>query len=114
MQLSRYAPAAPVITQLDRALGALFAPPAPPDEIGNVADAVAVSLTMAPTVVIVPPIASDADSSARESLLASFDRFAGEKRMKLIQLTGSEALGDQIEPAVSEFLRGRTAAAGVR
>jgi hypothetical protein len=114
MRLFRYAPAAGIITPLDRALGALFAPPALSDDVRDVANAVAVSLTMAPTVVIVPPTASDADSRAREALLASFDRFAGEKRMKLIQLTGDAAVGDQIEPAVSEFLRQRTAPAAAR
>ena len=114
MRVFGYAPAAGLITPIDRALGALFPPPAPSDETRDLAGAVAVALTIAPTVVIVPPIASAADAGARDTLLASFNRFAGEKRMKLVQLTDEAAIGDQVEPVVSEFLRLRKAPAAAR
>lgn len=114
MRVSGYLPAARALAAIDRGLGRVFTAPAATDDVDDVADAVDVALTMAPTVVVVPPIASDADSSERATLMASFDRFAGDTRMKLIQLAGSEAIGDQIEPAVSEFLRARKAPAAAR
>ncbi len=114
MQLFRYAPVAPVIASVDRALGTFVASPAQPDEIQDVADAVALSLTMAPTVVIVPPIASDTDAGARDTLMASLDRFAGEQRLRLVQLKGDAAVDVQAEPAVSEFLRMRKTSAAAQ
>ena len=113
MRIAGYLPAAGALAAIDRGLGSLFTIAAT-DDVTDVADAVAISLTMAPTVVVLPQPGSEDDERSRKALLASFDRFVGEKRLKLVQLAGDAASGDQIEPAVSEFLRSRTAPAAAR
>jgi hypothetical protein len=114
MRITGYLPAAGALAAIDRGLGRMFAAAPATDDIDDVADAVAVSLTMAPTVVILPQPGSDDEERSRKALLASFDRFAGEARLKLVRLTDEAAIGDQIEPAVSEFLRLRKAPAAAR
>jgi hypothetical protein len=113
MRIAGYLPAAGVLAAIDRGLGSVFAM-ATTDDVTDVADAVEAARTIAPTVVILPPTASEDDERARTALFASFERFAGDKRLKLVKLAGDEAIGDQIEPAVSEFLRARPAPTAAR
>ena len=114
MRVTGYLPVAGVLAAIDRSLGRVFAPASATDDVDDVAEAVAVSLTMAPTVVILPPTNTEDDDRLMKVLLASFDRFAGNTRLKLVQLEGEAAIGDQVEPAVSEFLRERKAPVATR
>jgi hypothetical protein len=114
MRIASYLPATSALAAIDRALGRVFVTTSITDDIVDVADAVAVSLTMAPTVVVLPQTGSEDDERSQQALLASFDRFAGDTRLKLVRLTDQAAIGDQIEPAVSEFLRLRKAPAAAR
>lgn len=109
MRVAGYVPAAGALSAIDHALGRVFAAATATDDVDDVADAVDVALTMAPTVVILPHTDGEDDERLKKDLLASFDRFAGDQRLKLVQLSGETAMGDQVEPAVSEFLRGRKA-----
>jgi hypothetical protein len=102
-KLSGYVVVAPGLSAVDRALGRLVSNPAPPDELAAIGEAVRAGLTMAPVVVIVPP----GDSHEHRALRAVLERFRGEARLKIVTLTESSPAGDQIAPAVSEFLRAR-------
>jgi hypothetical protein len=111
MRVAGYMPAAGALAAIDRGLGRLFPAAAVTDDVDDVAGAVDAALSMAPTVVILPQTNSEDDERNKTALLASFDRFAGDQRLKLVQLSGEAAMGDQVEPAVSEFLRSRKAPA---
>ena len=76
-------------------------------------------LSIAPTVVAIPEASSAEETIVHEALLASLERFGGDRRVAIVELKDGPpvmvagvmrpAAATQIEPAMSAFLRARTA-----
>ena len=118
-RLTGYHPALPQWSAIDRLLAVPLGDDANPgDDIGSVAEAISVGLSMSSGVVVaIPQPATASETSVRDALVAVLAPFVSHPRVSVVQMADGPpavaagvlqpAAAIQIEPAISSLLRTR-------